>query len=182
MALEIERRFLVSGDQWRTHAHRSRAIRQGYLSTGSGGLTLRVRLARPPMGATEAFLTLKLPALGAAAVPPTGQALTRQEYEYPIPTLDAEALLESSDQRLSKTRFSLDLPGGDWVLDVFEDANAPLIVAEVELERADQAVAVPAWCSREITGRCDLSNAALAHRPLALWPAAEREELLTQGC
>jgi CYTH domain-containing protein len=29
MALEIERRFLVSGDQWRTHAHRSRAIRQG---------------------------------------------------------------------------------------------------------------------------------------------------------
>jgi CYTH domain-containing protein len=180
MALEIERRFLVSGDQWRSHAHRARAIRQGYLATGNGDLTLRVRLARAPEGAIEAFLTLKLPAAAAAASPPAGQALTRQEYEYPIPAADAEALLEGSAHQLCKTRFGLDLPGGDWVLDVFEAANAPLVVAEVELERADQAVPVPAWC-REITGRRDLSNAALAHRPLASWSAAEREALRLQG-
>ena len=178
MALEIERRFLVSGEQWRPHAQRARAIRQGYLSTGNGELTLRVRSARAADGGMEAFLTLKLPAVGAVAAPPAAQALTRQEYEYTIPTLDAEALLEQSAHQLSKTRFSLDLPGGEWVLDVFEDANAPLVVAEVELDRADQAVAVPSWCSTEITGRRDLSNAALAHRPLALWPAAEREALL----
>jgi CYTH domain-containing protein len=182
MALEIERRFLVSGDQWRSHVQGTRAIRQGYLATGNGELTLRVRLARPPVGAMEAHLTLKLPAFGVAATPPAGEALTRQEYEYPIPALDAEALLESSAHRLSKTRFGLDLPGGDWVLDVFEDVNAPLVVAEVELERADQTVTVPAWCSREITGRRELSNAALAHRPLALWPADEREALLPKAC
>ncbi|MCP9833851.1 MULTISPECIES: CYTH domain-containing protein [unclassified Cyanobium] len=179
MALEIERRFLVSGDQWRSHALRARAIRQGYLATGNGELTLRVRLAQAPEGAMEAFLTLKLPAVGAAP-PLAGQALTRQEYEYPIPAADAEALLEGSAHQLCKTRYGLDLPGGDWVLDVFEAANAPLVVAEVELEQADQAVPVPAWCSREITGRTDLSNAALAHRPLASWPAAERESLLPQ--
>jgi CYTH domain-containing protein len=177
MALEIERRFLVSGDQWRSHAQEARAIRQGYLVSGNGELTLRVRLARAADGAMEAFLTLKLPAVG-AATPSVGQALTRQEYEYPIPIPDAEALLERSAQQVRKTRHGLDLPGGDWVLDVFEDANAPLVVAEVELGRADQAVAVPAWCSREITGRRDLSNAALAHRPLASWPAAERQALL----
>lgn len=179
MALEIERRFLVSGDQWRSHAHRARTIRQGYLSTGNGELTLRVRLARAPDGAMEAFLTLKLPAVDAvAASASVGQALTRQEYEYPIPAIDAEALLEQSVHQVSKTRYGLDLPGGDWVLDVFEADNAPLVVAEVELERADQAVAVPAWCSREITGRRDLSNAALAHHPLVAWPVAERESLL----
>ncbi len=177
MALEIERRFLVSGDQWRSHAQGPRAIRQGYLASGNGDLTLRVRLARSPDGAMEAFLTLKLPAVG-AATPSAGQALTRQEYEYPIPATDAEALLEQSAHQVSKTRFGLDLPGGDWVLDVFAAANAPLVVVEVELERADQAVPVPPWCSREITGRRDLSNAALAHRPLASWPAAEREALL----
>jgi iron(III) transport system ATP-binding protein len=32
--------------------------------------------------------------------------------------------------------------GGDWVLDVFEGANAPLVVAEVELESADQPLEV----------------------------------------
>ncbi|MCT0206307.1 CYTH domain-containing protein [Synechococcus sp. CS-1332] len=180
MALEIERRFLVSGDQWRRHVQGAREIRQGYLASGNEGLTLRVRLARPPVGSMEAFLTLKLPAaLDAGMAPPPGQALTRQEYEYPIPALDAEALLERSDHSLSKTRFGLDLPGGDWVLDVFEDPNAPLVVAEVELERADQAVAIPAWCATEITGRRELSNASLARRPLALWSAAERQALLS---
>lgn len=177
MALEIERRFLVSGDQWRSHAQGARAICQGYLASGNGELTLRVRLARAADGAMEAFLTLKLPA-GGEATPSAGQALTRQEYEYPIPIPDAEALLERSAHQVRKTRHALDLPGGDWVLDVFEADNAPLVVAEVELERADQAVAVPAWCSREITGRRDLSNAALAHHPLVAWPAAERESLL----
>lgn len=173
MALEIERRFLVRGELWRAHTVGESLIRQGYLASGPEGLTLRVRLALPPAGPMAAFLTLKLP------VP--GEALTRHEYEYPIPTADAEALLERCDHRLGKTRFGLDLPGGDWVLDVFEAANAPLVVAEVELERADQPVAVPPWCATEITGRRELSNAALARHPLALWPEAERQALLAQA-
>ena len=179
MALEIERRFLVGGDQWRRLVQRQTAIRQGYLATGEAGLTLRVRLALPPAGAMVAFLTLKLPAPGpAAAARPAGQPLTRQEYEYVIPEADGEALLAQCEHRLSKMRFVLDLPGGDWVVDVFAAANAPLVVAEVELENAAQPVAIPAWCSREITARRDLSNAALAHRPLEMWTGAEREALL----
>jgi CYTH domain-containing protein len=38
-------------------------------------------------------------------------------------------------------------------------------------------VVVPPWCGRELTGRHDLSNAALALRPLAQWSEAERREL-----
>jgi hypothetical protein len=37
---------------------------------------------------------------------------------------------------------------------------------------------VPPWCVRELSGRHELSNAALAMRPLAAWSEAERRELL----
>jgi adenylate cyclase len=171
MALEIERRFLVQLDSpWRAHVRWRRFLHQGYLVGGEKGFTVRVRRSHgdgngdPP----EAWLTLKAPTGG----------LARHEFEYAIPTADAEALLELTSLRLTKWRHGLDLAGGDWVLDVFEAANAPLAIAEVELERADQPVDVPAWCSLEITGRGELSNAALAHHPFRDWAPQERERIL----
>ena len=179
MALEIERRFLVAGDGWRLHADAPQALAQGYLSASSEGLTLRVRQAAPlpaedggaptaaaaaGSGAGEAWLTLKLPAAGIA----------RHEFEYPIPALDAEQLLALCPTALRKRRHPLALPGGDWVLDVFEGPNAPLVIAEVELERCDSPVTVPPWCVRELTGDGRFSNAALARQPFAGWPDADR--------
>lgn len=176
LALEIERRFLVSGGQWRCHSLWQARLRQGYLSRPGDGLTVRVRTSEPLQGELEAqaWLTLKAPPPGPAA----GLALSRLEFEYGIPAADAEAMLSLTQQQVVKQRHGLDLPGGDWVLDVFEGANAPLVVAEVELEHPDQAVELPAWCVRELTGRRELSNAALAARPLADWSEAERQELL----
>ena len=180
MALEIERRFLVAGEAWHPLVRWSAQLRQGYLVSGADGLTLRVRLRQGPAGtadasanngAEEAWLTLK-------ALPPGGaDALTRLEFEYPIPLEDARAMLRLASHELAKRRYQLDLPGGEWVLDVFEGENAPLVVAEVELVSVDSPLELPAWCGREITGRHELSNASLARRPLALWSAAEREEL-----
>jgi len=164
MALEIERRFLVSGEAWREQVVWSRRLQQGYLTGSADGLTLRVRSD----GAGAAWLTLKYPAAGIA----------RQEFEYAIPATDAEALLERSSARLSKWRHGLDLPGGDWVLDVFDAGNAPLVIAEVELEHEDQPLPLPDWCRREITGVGAFSNAALAHTPFQHWPAAERQSWL----
>ena len=167
MALEIERRFLVAGQAWRPLVRWQARLHQGYLSTGGDGLTLRVRLSE-----AEAWLTLK-------AVPPGARdGLTRLEFEYPIPLADGEALLALTDRRVGKCRYGLALPGGAWVLDVFEGANAPLMVAEVELTSPDQPLAVPDWCVRELSGCHDLSNAALAERPLAAWSEAERLALL----
>ena len=190
MALEIERRFLVAGQGWRPHCLWQRQLQQGYLLAAPDGLTLRVRTALP-LGATdpardpalaseagcgaEAHLTLK-------AVPPSGRAeagsLGRLEFDYPIPFADAEELLALCPSRLRKCRYGLDLPGGDWVLDVFEAENAPLVVAEVELERDDQPVPVPPWCVQEITGEHALSNAALARQPLSQWSATELRQRL----
>jgi CYTH domain-containing protein len=166
MALEIERRFLVAGDGWRPHVCWSRSLQQGYLVGSADGLTLRVRSD----GAGSAWITLKYPAAGIA----------RHEFEYAIPPMDAEALLERSEARLIKTRFGLDLPGGEWVLDVFDAANAPLVIAEVELESEHAAVAIPPWCGLEITGQGAFSNAALAQRPFQAWSQAEQDPWLLQ--
>lgn len=165
MGLEIERRFLVAGNGWRPHVRRSRHLQQGYLAAVADGLTVRVRLCDDE---PSAWLTLKAPAGGIA----------RHEFEYPVPPADAQALLALAPHRLVKTRFNLDLPGGDWVLDIFEADNAPLVLAEVELPSADHTVTVPPWCLREITGRVELSNAALAIRPFGTWAEADQRRVL----
>ena len=170
MALEIERRFLVRGQQWRAHIAWQARLQQGYLSASAAGFTTRVRSD----GAGGAWLTLK------AAADQGQGGLVRHEFEYPIPTGDAEALLALAPVALSKWRFGLDLPGGAWVLDVFEQANAPLVIAEVELASTDVSVAVPSWCVAEITGEGRFSNAALAAAPLASWTAGERQPVLAQ--
>ena len=179
MALEIERRFLVSGQQWRCHVCWQAWLEQGYLLASSDGLTVRVREARGVAAVAGAWLTLKAPPAGGPMGP---EGLVRQEFEYPIPEEDATALLALAGQKLSKRRHGLDLPGGDWVVDVFEAENAPLVVAEVELDAAalqqDLALEIPAWCVAELTGRHQFSNASLARCPLARWPEDERLELL----
>ncbi|MFZ9750239.1 MAG: CYTH domain-containing protein [Vulcanococcus sp.] len=161
MALEIERRFLVRGEGWRQHSLWSQPLVQGYLPGSAQGMTLRVRRG----GAGEAWLTLKFP----------GEGIARHEFEYAIPEADAEPLLDRCTAVLSKCRHGLNLPGGEWVLDVFEGPNSPLVIAEVELEQADQAIEIPAWCVQEITGLATFSNAALSAEPFAHWPLPEQE-------
>ena len=160
MPLEIERRFLVTGSGWRLHAGEPQPLRQGYLASSADGFTVRMRLRADG----RAWLTLKAPAEGIA----------RHEFEYDLPTVDAEALWDLVPFRLIKTRFSLSLPGGDWVVDCFEADNAPLLIAEVELPQVDSPLRIPDWCGQEITGDGRWSNAQLAHHPLQQWPSADR--------
>ena len=162
MALEIERRFLVCGETWRAHAGCAQPLRQGYLAASAEGVTVRLRIK----GDDQAWLTLKAPA-GVSG-------LVRHEFEYVIPVDDAEAMWQLAPHRLEKTRWVLDLPGGEWVVDCFAGANAPLVLAEVELLQVDQVVEIPGWCGLEITGESLWSNAVLAQHPLQSWPLEER--------
>ena len=50
-------------------------------------------------------------------------------------------------------------------MDVFDGANALLVIAEVERSDPEAPLTIPPWCGEEITGRGELSNAALAMRP-----------------
>ena len=161
MPLEIERRFLVKGSDWRVYAGEPQPLRQGYLASSEQGFTVRMRLRADG----QAWLTLKAPAGGIA----------RHEFEYDLPFADAEALWALAPHRLVKTRYPLSLPGGDWVLDCFEGENAPLVLAEVELPDAAAPLALPDWCFEEVTGDGHWSNAALAFRPISQWPREVRQ-------
>ena len=163
MAKEIERRFLVCSNQWQPLVQRCEPLAQGYLCMGQEGFTVRVRL-----GAESGWLTLKAP---------TADARVRHEFEYPLPQADATELLALCQWRLHKTRHHLELEGGDWVVDVFEGDNAPLVIAEVELNAADAGLRIPDWCGEEITAKGELSNAALAANP---W--AKRQPSQIQAC
>ena len=161
MALEIERRFLVVDDGWRSLAGAPQSLRQGYLASSADGVTVRVRLS----GEGQAWLTLK------AAADADGVA--RHEFEYRIPLADAHDLWKLAPDRLEKTRFHLNYPGGDWVVDCFGDQNAPLVLAEVELPAVDAVLSVPPWCGLEVTGDSRWSNAVLASKPLQSWSSTD---------
>ena len=162
MALEIERRFLVKGNEWKAISLDSQHFRQGYLTTSIQNWTVRVRI----MGKEKAWLTLKYPA----------EKIARHEFEYLIPIKDAEEIWERTPHKLFKTRYHLDLKEGNWIIDCFEESNDPLVIAEVELVTAEQNIPIPNWCFNEITNNKQLTNAALAQKPIRTWT---NEDLMT---
>lgn len=157
MPTEIERKFLVTRDGWRQAAlGPGQRLRQGYLAHGGGGAAVvRVRLLDE-----AGFLTIKGPGL-----------LTRAEYEYPIPAADAAAMLATlcPPPVIEKTRTRVGHGGLVWEVDEFGGHLAGLVLAEVELAAADQAVALPDWLGEEVTDDPRYQNAVLAR---ALEPPA----------
>ncbi len=154
MAVEIERKFLVTGTAWKQTP--GVVYRQGYLNRDKAR-TVRVRVA-----GDAAFLTIKGQSVGA----------TRAEFEYPIPLADAQALLALSDGPLiEKTRHVLTVDGTVWEVDVFAGDNAGLVVAEVELASEDQAFARPDWLGVEVTQDTRYFNSNLATHPYCHWGA-----------
>lgn len=154
MGIEIERKFLVTGDGWRGQAHSQTRFSQGYLSRDPAR-TVRVRIA-----GDAAFLTIKGATTGA----------TRAEFEYPLPLADAQALLALCDGPVvEKVRHLVLHAGMTWEVDEFLGANAGLVVAEIELDAEGQAFAPPAWLGAEVTGDGRYVNANLAVRPFTSW-------------
>ena len=153
MGIEIERKFLVQDESWKASADEGLCCRQGYLSSGSGR-AVRIRII-----GERAFLTIKGPTDGIA----------RSEFEYEIPVADAEAILPMCGNVVEKTRFLIDYAGMQWELDVFDGANRGLVMAEIELESADQAFELPGWAGREVSGDPRYYNAYLAEHPFREW-------------
>jgi adenylate cyclase len=158
MAIEIERKFLVTGDGWRAAASRSAVMRQGYLGGEEGRASIRVRVS-----GSQAWLNIKAAVVGSS----------RAEYEYEIPLAEANEMLDSLCIGLiDKTRHYVEHAGHLWEVDEFHGANAGLIVAEIELKQADQVFAVPGWAGAEVTSERRYYNHALALHPYREW--AER--------
>ncbi len=154
MGREIERKFLVIGDDWRQRATGT-TIRQGYLCS------LKERSVRVRIAGNRGTLTIKGAAVGAS----------RAEYEYEIPVGDAEELLNDLCERplIEKTRYLFKNADDTWEIDVFAGDNSGLTVAEVELEDEAQTVALPSWIGEEVTGDSRYLNANLFKHPFSRW-------------
>ncbi|MFY2764532.1 CYTH domain-containing protein [Arenimonas sp. MALMAid1274] len=166
MGVEIERKFLVASDHWRSHVTRSVRMAQGYINDMAAlrearqNASVRVRIA-----GDEAFLNLKSREPGPS----------RQEFDYPIPVADAEALLALCvGGRVQKVRHYIPQDDLTWEVDEFDGDNAGLVVAELELPAVDAAFARPAWLGEEVTDEQRYYNLALAERPYSAWSARER--------
>jgi len=154
MGVEIERKFLVGGDAWRTLGQAT-LLRQGYLSTDAAR-TVRVRI-----DGEQAFLTIKGKSVGAS----------RGEWEYPIPVNEAAELLDGLCQQplVEKVRRRIAIGPHTWEVDEFLGANAGLVVAEIELASEDEAFEKPDWLGREVTGDVRYFNSNLIRQPYSQW-------------
>jgi len=149
VAIEIERKFLVTGDGWRQLVDNGCRLRQGYL--GQIGSKASVRLRCTP---EKAFLTIKSEREG----------LVRSEFEYEICLADAEEMLATLclHPPLEKTRYKLRQGELIWDIDEFSGELAGLVLAEVELDRVDQPVELPDPVGAEVTGDPRFRNVALS--------------------
>lgn len=154
MGKEIERKFLVQGEIWKSLA-KGTYYRQGYLNSAKER-TVRVRTIDE-----KAFLTIKGITVGA----------TRAEYEYEIPHADCTALLDDLAEKpiIEKKRYKVPFEGLTWEIDEFFGENAGLVVAEVELESEDQAFTKPEWVGEEVTGDPRYFNSNLIKTPFSKW-------------
>ena len=154
MAIEIERKFLVRDDSWKDAVQKSLVCKQGYLVCDRNS-TIRIRV----MG-ERAYLTIKGATYG----------LSRSEYEYEIPVIEAEGMLQfCADLPVEKMRHYIQHGGMTWELDVFSGTNTGLIMAEIELVSEDQAFDRPEWAGEEVSGDERYYNGYLSKRPYSLW-------------
>ena len=154
MATEIERKFLVNGDLWRSLGT-GESYKQGYIPT-QDQTAVRVRIV-----GDRAYLTIK----------GKNQGMVRAEFEYPIPLDDAEMMLVTlcRPPLIEKIRYRI--PQGDliWEVDEFSGENQGLILAEVELQSEHQAIAIPTWIGQEVTADPRYYNSNLVNHPYQCW-------------
>jgi len=149
MPVEIERKFLVDGDAWRTGVRRRELFRQGYLA-GSELCSARVRVA-----GDLAWIGLKGRVQGAS----------RLEYEYEIPLHEGNEILDRlcAGGRIEKWRHWVPHAGHEWEVDEF-----------IELDDEAEAFARPSWLGAEVTHDARYFNSYLASHPWRTWPDAAR--------
>jgi adenylate cyclase len=155
MSFEIARKFLVHCDAWQKSAIRHTKIRQAYLDS-TAKISIRVRIKDD----SSAILTLKS----------RSSKLSRREFEYAIPTLDAEELISLRRSHIiEKVRHIVPYGNLNWEVDVFSGENQGLVVAEIELPDENHQI--------ELTKRTlhfrllSRSGATLIHEGQRFWAA-----------
>jgi CYTH domain-containing protein len=165
--LEIERVFLLDRMPTLPPGAIALQIEQGYLpdeSNDAAGLEHvregRIRRITKPDGSVSCVHTIK-----------RGVGRVRTEIEQPMSLEQFQQLWpRTRGRRIVKMRHKVAQGDRVWEIDEFRDL--PLVLAEVELPRADAEVKLPPWLSphvvREVTDEPEYRNFALALRAGAM--------------
>lgn len=154
--MEIERKYRVLSEDFKKESVSKHHIIQGFLNSHPDR-TVRVRLMD-----AKGVITVK----GRSSLDGT----TRFEWEKNIPFEEAKGLLKLCEEGVIE-KFRYIIPVGDVVCEVdeFFGENIGLLMAEVELDAADQVFTKPLWLGEEVTGDIRYYNAQLSKNPYTKW-------------
>ena len=154
--LEIERKYLVLSEAFKTEAFNKTRIVQGFLNTHPER-TVRVRIK-----GNQGFITIK--GLSNKA------GTTRLEWEREIPLTEAETLLKICEPNLiEKIRYEIKVENNIFEVDEFFGENEDLIIAEIELSSESEIFTKPEWLGKEVTGDIRYYNSQLSRIPFKNW-------------
>jgi CYTH domain-containing protein len=154
--LEIERKFLVNSDQFKTLAFAKNHIAQGYLNSHPER-TVRIRIK-----GESGFLTIK----GKG----NESGVSRFEWETEIPLMEARHLIQLCEKGvIDKIRYEVQSGNHVFEVDEFFGDNEGLVIAEVELKSEDEAFEKPDWLGNEVTNDERYYNAFLSQHPYKTW-------------
>ena len=161
--MEIERKFMVRGNDYKSLAYASDRIKQGYICSGHGR-TVRVRLR-----GGRGYLNIKGPSLDGG--------LSRYEFEKEITPVEAEQLFRLCEPGIiDKTRYLVKSGQHTFEVDEFYGENEGLVMAEVELSAPDEPYEKPAFIGKEVTGDRRFYNSHLRTNPFSVWGSTLSEE------
>ncbi|NQW36940.1 MAG: CYTH domain-containing protein [Flavobacteriales bacterium] len=156
MAFEIERKFLVKTDDYKSVAYKKFTISQGFISTDKNAV-VRIRITDD-----KAFITIK----GKS----NKSGTTRYEWEKEISLNEAKQLMSLSKTSLIvKTRYLVKIKNHTFEVDEFLGDNAGLVIAEIELTDEHEVFIKPDWLGEEVTGKLKYYNVMLAKNPFKNW-------------
>jgi adenylate cyclase len=154
--IEIEKKFLVLNNSFKTAAFAKNRIAQGYLSSVPER-TVRVRIK-----GDKGYLTIK------GTSNDTG--MSRFEWEKEIPVEEAQQLLLLCEKGvIDKTRFEVKIGNHIFEVDEFYGENEGLIIAEIELDSETETFEKPHWLGEEVTNDKRYYNSYLSNHPYKKW-------------
>lgn len=156
MAQEIERKFSVTSDAYKSFASKTTTIKQGYLSS------VHERTVRVRIKGHKAFITIK----GIS----NESGTSRYEWEKEIATEDAKELLKLCEPGvIDKVRYEVKNGSFTFEVDEFFGENEGLVVAEIELNDENDQFEKPEWLGKELTGDARYYNSMLSKNPFKFW-------------
>ena len=156
MYTEIERKFLVNNNSFKSESFKAMVKKQGFLSSNKNRI-VRIRVV-DDMG----FITVK----GKSSK----NGLSRFEWEKEISVKEAKKLLKLCKKGvIKKTRYHVKTGDHVFEVDVFKGKNKGLIVAEVELNHEEEFFNKPSWLGKEVTGDLKYYNSSISKNPFKKW-------------